>query len=193
MPSPPVGAIRPLPTSFFLLISFQGALPSRAFSVSVSVCVYVCGTRTLEPMCGCPKERVPRGRGGQSGCAGYPRTSGSLVPRANPTAGLKPGLGAWKPAFPSARGSPGLFPNCPVRAWTRTAQEAQGAHCADSPSWGLGAGGALQALSPPRAPADGVRGDPPGGGASVTPPHAAAPRTRVPLPPRARRQRPLRS
>lgn len=182
-----------VPSGHFPPLSSSSS-PSRVHSPaghSVCVCVYVCGTRTLEPMCGCPKEKVPRGRGGQGGCAGYPRTSGSLVPRANPTAGLKPGLGAWKPAFPSARGSPGLFPNCPVRAWTRTAQEAQGAHCADSPSWGLGAGGALQALSPPRAPADGVRGDPPGGGASVTPPHAAAPRTRVPLPPRARRQRRL--
>ena len=90
---------------------------------------------------------MPKGKGPTwEGWAGYPRTSGRLVPRANPTAGLKPGLGAWKPAFPSARGSPGLFPNCPVRAWTRTAQEAQGAHCADSPSWGLGVRCRLSAL-----------------------------------------------
>lgn len=90
---------------------------------------------------------MPKGKGPTwEGWAGYPRTSGRLVPRANPTAGLKPGLGAWKPAFPSARGSPGLFPNCPVRAWTRTAQEAQGAHCPDSPSWGLGVRCRLSAL-----------------------------------------------
>ena len=45
VPSPAVGAIRPLLTSFFLLVSFQGALPSRAFSVCVCVCVCVCVAR----------------------------------------------------------------------------------------------------------------------------------------------------
>ena len=81
--------------------------------------------------------------------------------------------------------SPGLFLNCPVRAWTRSAQEAQGAHCADSPSWGLGVRCRLSALPTP-ASGWGVGVTRQGGGASVTPPPAAAPRMRVPrLPPRA--------
>lgn len=81
--------------------------------------------------------------------------------------------------------SPGLFLNCPVRAWTRSAQEAQGSHGADSPSWGLGVRCRLSALPTP-ASGWGVGVTRQGGGASVTPPPAAAPRMRVPrLPPRA--------
>lgn len=68
--------------------------------------------------------------------------------------------------------SPGLFLNCPVRAWTRSAQEAQGSHCADSPSWGLGVRCRLSALPTPAS----------GWGVGVTR-QGAGPRSPLPLQP----------
>lgn len=108
-------------------------------------------------------------------------------PEQTPRQGLKPGLRAWK--LPSlCAGLSWPVSNCPVRGWTRTAREAQTPALTLPPGgWGCAAG------SQPSRASEGVRGDPlrgrghpPGGGASVTPPPAATPRTRAcPLRPAA--------
>ena len=115
----PTGGSRQATSHLFLPPHLlPGSTPSRAFSVCVCVCVRArAHTRALEPMCRCPKERVPRGRGGQGGWAGSLRTSGRLVPRANPMAGLKPGLGAWNPAFPSVTGSRAVLAESLPLSW----------------------------------------------------------------------------
>lgn len=112
-------------------------------SVWCRVCVYMCVAR--RPMCGCPEERVPRGRVGRVGAQGTPGPQ--AVWFRQPTAGLKPTSGS---GCPSLLGYLFFLPS--REGLDRTAQEAQGAHCTLTlPPWGLGGWGVLRLQPSPRA------------------------------------------